>query len=296
MRSPSTIGISLQFLLALLLLIITFHVDTVESYAVNNDGEKEDTEIKPPSLWGNYNLLEVLPHDPSAFTQGLTSYNGKLYESIGLYGKSQLREINPTDGSVLSSHALDHQYFAEGLTYFQDVHGNHRLLQLTWKAKIGFIYDATSFHLVKEFTYDTQTGEGWGITFDPETKMLIVSDGSEWLHFWDSETLEEVKRIRVMIGQSNPRTKETMFNPVNYLNELEFVNGRVLANVWYQDVMVSIDPNTGTVDRLIDFKDLYKNRDSQADCFNGIAQWGDEPGELLVTGKLWPKMYRIKLM
>ena len=238
--------------------------------------------------------------------QGLTTYNGKIYESTGLYGQSEIRQIDPKDGmNVLQSRSLDKAYFGEGLTHYIDDEGNDLMIQLTWREKIGLVYNATNLELLRTFHYDTQNnGEGWGITYDDDSKQFIVSDGSDWLHFWDRDTLEETNRIQVVFYQpSSPNNinmdgkkqqSQLQAQPVRLLNELEFVNGRVLANIWYQDIVVSIDPINGVVDRLIDFRELYTNRDASADCFNGISRT-DVEGEFLVTGKLWPNMYKIRI-
>lgn len=256
----------------------------------NDEKGGKQGEKRANPMWQQYTVLETLPHDPESFTQGLTYYDNKLYESIGLYGASEVRQIKPADGSVLASHSLHESFFAEGLTHFKDDEGKDMLIQLTWKRKTGWIYDATTLKVVREFNYETHTGQGWGITYDSDKKWFIVSDGSEYLHFWDRDSLKEVKRSRVFF-----RSEDDQLQPVNLLNELEFVKGRVLANIWYEDFIVSIDPDSSLVDRIINFSDLYKNRQLGADCLNGISLTDNED-ELYVTGKKWPFMYRVKLL
>ena len=244
----------------------------------------------------HYVVLQVLPHDDQAFTQGLTYNNGTLWEGTGLNGQSELRRVDPDTGKVLQSHKLEGKYFGEGIAYFKDAEGNDRIIQITWKRKIGWIYDASTFEIIKEFTFATKTGEGWGITYNDDGKEFVVSDGSSFLFFWDRDTLEEKRRIEVIANvpaKTNPQEmkKEHMV----HMNELEWFHGTVLANIWYQDVLIRIDPTTGYVLHVYNFMDLYKDRVATADCFNGISVT-DTKDELWVTGKQWPNMYRIKLL
>lgn len=244
----------------------------------------------------HYVVLQVLPHDDQAFTQGLTYNNGTLWEGTGLNGHSELRRVDPDTGNVLQSHKLEGKYFGEGITYFEDNDGNDRIIQITWKRQVGWIYDASTFDIIKEFTFSTKTNEGWGITYNEDGKEFVVSDGSSFLFFWDRDTLEEKRRIEVIANvpsKTNPQEikKEHMI----HMNELEWFNGTVLANIWYQDVLIRIDPTSGYVLQVYNFVNLYKDRVSTADCFNGISVT-DTKDELWVTGKQWPNMYRIKLL
>ena len=250
-----------------------------------------------------YTVLETFHHDPEAFTQGLTYYGGKLYEGTGLNGMSQLRELDIFSsgevGSVLRSVKMDSKYFGEGIAHYHDANGTESIIQLTWKERTGFIYDAQTFNVLKQFSYETVTKEGWGVTYDASTQEFIVSDGSEWLFFWDRDTLKEKRRIQVTVPQlsmgTNNGEQPLMDMPVNYLNELEMVNGLVFANIWYQNVLVAINPQDGKVVRVFDFGELYKDRTPTADCFNGISVT-EKMDEVFVTGKNWPHMYRIKLL
>ena len=183
-----------------------------------------------------YKILDQLEHDNKAFIEGLTLVNGRLFESVGLYQESELRELDPNTGSVLQTWPMEQQYFAEGLTYVDG-----RLLQLTYKKKTGFIYNFDNISAPPEtFTFQTTTGEGWGMTYDKTRHEIIVSDGSDLLLFWDPTTLQEKRRIKV----------QRQFNRnARYINELEYWRDRVLANVWFEDTILVIHPETGVVEK-----------------------------------------------
>jgi glutamine cyclotransferase len=253
-----------------------------------------------------YDVLATYPHDPGAFTQGLTYFGGRLYEGTGDYGDSELRELEmiPKDGdvtgSIRRSTKLDGKYFGEGIAHYHDANGNERIIQITWKEQTGFIYDAKTFEVLKEFRYESKTNEGWGITYDASKHEFIVSDGSDYIFFWDRDTLQEKRRVQVTLRQllnngDDDEEPEISKRPVQHINELEMVNGLVFANIWYQNVLVAIDPVDGQVVKVYDFSKLYTKRSPDADCFNGISVT-DTKNELLVTGKNWPSMYRIKLL
>ena len=178
---------------------------------------------------------------------------------------------------------MDNSIFAEGMAYY----GEGSLIQITWKEKIGFIYDAKNLNVISNFTYSTTRDEGWGITYDESTDSFIVSDGSDMLHFWDRETLKETQRIQVTHRDGRI---------VKNLNELEFWNGFVLSNVWYEDRIYVIDPTTGNITNDLDFSMLWprSQRSWKNDVFNGISVT-DVDDELFVTGKKWPKIYRIQM-
>ena len=184
-----------------------------------------------------YEILEVMPHDRSSFTQGLTlnTDNGMLYESVGLYGKSKVRMLDPKTGSVIKSVNMNSRYFAEGMTYI----GDDKLIQITWKARRGFVYNATTLATISSFSFTTTVNQGWGITFVPRDRMLIVSDGSDNLHFWDVDNLGVDKKPRVRVTRQNPN------HSARNLNELEFYGGKIIANVWHQDILLVINPETG---------------------------------------------------
>jgi len=267
-------------------LVIQFFIECNVLTLGQHETCKENSGGKNCNL--QYAVLNVIPHDKDAFTQGLTYFDGKLYESIGMYGNSQVckvRELNPENGNVVQKTSMSNSYFGEGMTYFEDKDGNHRLMQITWKARKGFIYDL-NLNLIKSFTYQTTNGDGWGITYNPVEQEFVVSDGSPWLVFWDRDTLQEKRRIRVILEENSNRG-------VSYLNELEFWNGYILANVWYKDFILLINPKNGMTEQIIDFSSLYTDRDPNADCLNGISVT-NRRDEFFITGKYWPFLYRIK--
>jgi glutamine cyclotransferase len=225
----------------------------------------------------SYQIVNVYPHDRGAFTQGLVYEDGVFYEGTGLRGESSLRRVRPETGEVLQLYSLPARYFGEGITIWGE-----RIIQLTWKAGMGFVYDKDSFELLGAFSYPT---EGWGITHDGT--RLIMSDGTSVLHFWDPETFEEVGQIQVY----------DEFGPVVMLNELEYIQGKVYAHVWQTDLVVIIDPQTGWVTGRIDLSGLLTPEDfaQPVDVLNGIA-YDAEGDRLFVTGKKWPKLFEIDLV
>ena len=229
----------------------------------------------PTPVYG-YRVLAVYPHDPNAFTQGLIYYQGNLYESTGLYGRSSIRYVDLETGQILQQQALASSYFGEGLALYND-----RLYQLTWQAHTGFMYDRATLQPTGTFTYTT---EGWGLTYDGQ--WLIMSDGTPNLYFRDPDTFQLHHTITVH--------DET--GPVWNLNELEYIQGQVFANVWQTDRIARIDPSTGRVTAWIDLQGLLPPEDqANAHVLNGIA-WDETGQRLFVTGKLWPKLFQIQLV
>jgi glutamine cyclotransferase len=226
-------------------------------------------------LFGSgYTIVHTYPHDREAFTQGLLYYDGFLYEATGLEGKSSLRKVELTTGKVLQRVDLPSAYFGEGLALWKD-----KLIQLTWKSKIGFVYDRATFRLVSTFTYSR---EGWGITQDG--KRLIMSDGSSTLYFWDPETFKEIGHLDV----------KDKGKPVPELNELEYIRGEIYANVWQTDRIARISPSTGQVLGWIDLRGLFTPSErAGTDVLNGIA-YDAKRNRLFVTGKQWPKLFEIE--
>ena len=223
-----------------------------------------------------YRVVRVFPHDPQAFTQGLTFVDGVLYEGTGLNGRSSIRKVRLENGEVLQIHKIDAQYFGEGIT----VIGNS-LFALTWQSGVGFIFDRASFSRAGTFTY---SGEGWGLTHDGT--RLIMSDGTAYLRFLDKATQKETGRIQVRDGGV----------PVAKLNELEYVKGEVLANVWTTHRVARISPKTGQVTGWIDLEGLLTPRELQSvDVLNGIA-YDAAADRLFVTGKYWPKLFEIAVV
>jgi glutaminyl-peptide cyclotransferase len=222
-----------------------------------------------------YRVLHTYKHDREAFTQGLLFHDGFLYEGTGTEGKSSLRKVDLATGNVLRRVDLPSAYFGEGLALWKD-----KLIQLTWKSKIGFVYDLATFKQVRTFTYNR---EGWGITQDG--KRLIMSDGSSTLYFWDPETFKEIGHLNVTDhGRSVPE-----------LNELEYVRGEIYANVWRTERIARISPSTGKVVGWIDLPGLLPPADrAGADVLNGIA-YDAKLNRLFVTGKWWPKLFQIEM-
>lgn len=231
---------------------------------------RSDRELTP------YRLVAEFPHDREAFSQGLAMVDGQLYEGTGIKGESTLRKVDLKTGRVEVFVPLERSYFGEGITIL-----NHRIYQLTWENHIGFVYDLKTLRQLKTFRY---SGEGWGLTNDG--KYLIMSDGTAMLRFLDPESFEVVKRLRV---------RETR-GQVAKLNELEYVKGEILANIWYEDRIARISPETGMVVGWIDLSSLYPARQrSKEEVLNGIA-YDEASGRLFVTGKNWPKLYEIELL
>ena len=222
----------------------------------------------------SYRIVNTYPHDENAFTQGLLFDDGVLYESTGLYGGSSLRRVELETGKILQSYALPIQYFGEGITLFED-----KIIQLTWLDNKGFVYDKQSFALLQEFSYST---EGWGITSDGN--RLIMSDGTSTLYFLDPVTFQKIGQVEV-----------TDNGPVERLNELEYINGKVYANVWEEEKIAIINPQTGQVEGWINLSGI-QNAENQnpLNVLNGIAYDAKED-RLFVTGKNWPQLFEIKL-
>ena len=223
-----------------------------------------------------YQIVRSYPHDRQAFTQGLVYLDGVLYEGTGLNGQSSIRKVKLETGEVLQQRRLEDRYFGEGIAAW----GN-TLVQLTWQAEIGFVYDRSSFEPVRTFSY---TGEGWGLTHDGT--RLIMSDGTDTVRFLDPRTMTETGRLAVREGR----------RPVSGLNELEFVKGEVFANVYQTDRVVRFSPKTGQVTGWIDLRGLLPPREAVGvDVLNGIAY--DPAGDrLFVTGKLWPRLFEIRMV
>ncbi len=225
-----------------------------------------------------YEIINAYPHDPNAFTQGLIYEDGILYEGTGLNGESTLRETELETGQVVRELKLADMYFGEGITILGD-----RLYQLTWREGTGFIYEKDTFELLDTWNYPT---EGWGITHDGS--RLIMSDGTNLLHFLDPDSLAEIGQVAVTDSQQEP---------VYLLNELEYVNGEIYANVWQTQLIARIDPDTGDVLGWINLEGLLDLTavTQKSDVLNGIA-YDEENDRLFVTGKWWPQLYEIELI
>lgn len=224
-----------------------------------------------------YVVIRELPHDTSAYTQGLLYADGWLYESTGRFGRSELRKVHLESGRPAQVHRLPADRFGEGLALLDG-----RLYQLTWKSGVGYVYDASTLTPLDSFTY---TGEGWGLASDGA--VLIMSDGTSTLRFLDPDGMRVVRELTVRDKGSE----------LQQLNELEYVGGELLANVYQGDWIVRIDPATGDVIEWIDFAGLLPDgrRTPSTDVLNGIA-FIPESGHLLVTGKLWPTVFEVRLV
>ncbi len=233
------------------------------------------TDGKPPLY--TFRVVNVHPHNPAAFTQGLVFFDNVLYEGTGLYRKSSLRQVDVRTGKIIRIRTLPSFYFGEGIT----VMGN-RIYQLTWRSGTGFIYDQSSFRMIGTFTYQT---EGWGLTHNG--RELIMSDGSSSLYFLDPHTFKEIRHIEVADDRG----------PVRYLNELEYIDGAIYANIWRKDTVAIISPDNGKVKGWIDLSGILEEEQRRGpdSVLNGIA-YDSRKKRLFVTGKMWPWLFEIKVV
>lgn len=237
-------------------------------------GDGEELPMEPTAPIVAVQQVRSYPHDSTAFTQGLVWREGKLYESTGRYGESSLRLVELETGRVIQKVDLADTYFAEGLAALGDT-----LYQLTWKEGVAFKYDANTLRPAGQVAY---TGEAWGLTSDG--RRLIVSDGSSYLTFIDPRTFQIDTTLRVTNGG----------RPVDQLNELEWVRGEVWANVWHTQQIVRIDPRTGRVKGVLDLTSIIPPVRDPEGVLNGTA-YDPQANRLLVTGKLWPRLYEISI-
>ena len=252
------------------------NVSLIQTAPPQNEGLLATNTAPAQTPIYSYDVVNTWPHDHNAFTQGLIYLDGELLESTGLEGRSSLRKVELKTGAVLKQVNLSNQYFAEGLATL-----GGKLYQLTWQNHKCFVYDLESFKLEKEFTYD---GEGWGLATDGQS--LILSDGTDQIRFLDPATFQVTRTIKIWDHG----------HPIPRLNELEYIKGKIFANVWLTDYIVCIDPDTGTILGVIDFHGLLspEEHNAGADILNGIAY--DSAGDrLFVTGKLWPKLVEVRL-
>lgn len=227
--------------------------------------------------WSGYEVLRELPHDAEAFTQGFLLSDGDWIESTGGYGTTSIRRVEKESGKVLVKIDLEGKYFGEGLAELDG-----KFYQLTWQSQKGFVYDAKTLKKLRSFKY---SGEGWGLTTDGQS--LIMSDGSSKLSFLDPKTFRVWREVSVKLDGK----------PVNMLNELEFIEGEIFANVWHTEKIVRINPADGSVVGVVDLTNIYPKEDRRdpEHVLNGIA-YDAEAQELFVTGKCWPKIYQIRLV
>lgn len=228
-----------------------------------------------PKRYG-FKVVHTYPHDIEAFTQGLFYDNGVFYESTGQQSSSSLREVSLETGNIKRQLNLDGSLFGEGITLYGD-----RIYQVTWENKVGFVYEKSSFKLINKIYYSTQ---GWGLT--TMDNKIVMSDGTNIIYFYEPETFTVVSKIEVYDNKEK----------IDSLNELEYINGEIWANVWMTDKIVRIDPQSGKVLGVLDLKGILNdpNTDTSEKVLNGIAY--DKPGNrIFVTGKNWPKLFEIKV-
>jgi len=260
---------------SLTLIIIITIIITTQWNPTNNNTPTQTTTFHGVPLYSYSTSIQTYPHDPAAFTQGLTFDNkGNLIESTGLYGASSLRRVNLTNGKILQQINLDDEYFGEGTTVV-----DNKIIQITWTNKIGFIYDKETFKLIDNFKLNT---EGWGLTYDGN--HLILSDGTPTLYFLDTNTYQTINSINVHDPEG----------PVTNLNELEYINGNIYANIWFSTKIAIINPTTGQVEAYLDIEKIaqpHTTKNPEA-VLNGIA-YNTQTNKLYITGKLWPNLYEI---
>ncbi|WP_455277742.1 glutaminyl-peptide cyclotransferase [[Eubacterium] cellulosolvens] len=260
-------------LFALISIIIIYYalnpkVSMIFTNSINTD------ESRPIQI-NNCIIVNAYPHDQNAYTQGLVFDNGYLYEGTGLYGNSTLRKVDLDTGRIIKIRELPDEIFGEGITVY-----DNRIIQLTWRSNIGYIYDKESFKLLEVFNYSI---DGWGITHNGSN--IIISNGTSTLHIFDPKTFKKIGEIEVFDDKG----------PVSNINELEYVKGEIYANIWKTERIARIDPETGQVLGWIELEGLMPDfpRNSEA-VFNGIA-YDAEQDRLFVTGKLFPKIFEIEL-
>jgi glutamine cyclotransferase len=259
----------------ILVIALSLANPSCQSGAIANRTNRNASEREIVRTFG-YEIVHVWPHDPNAFTQGLVFHDGKLLESTGEVGHSSLRRVEMETARVLQKVDIPEPYFAEGITLLKG-----KIYQLTWQHQVGFIYDAWTFEKIGQFNYQ---GEGWGLTNDGQS--LILSDGTYRIRFLDPDNFQVRKTIAVGDGGST----------VAEINELEYVQGEIYANIWHADRIARIDPQTGRIVGWIDLTGLLSRgevHDEEA-VLNGIA-YDETNGRLFVTGKLWPKLFEIRV-
>jgi glutamine cyclotransferase len=222
-----------------------------------------------------YEIINTYPHDENSFTEGLVYEAGFLYESSGRTKHSDLRKIDLQTGEILKSHKLDENYFSGGITFYQN-----KILQLTLKSKVGFVYDKDEFKLINKFYYNT---EGWGITHNYE--HLIISDGTDNIYFLNPKNFKKVYTIKV----------HDEFRPVTKLNELEFIQGEIYANIWRSNKIARICPHSGRITGWLELNGLLTPKEyRKIGMLNGIA-YDKQNNHIFITGKMWPKIFELKL-
>lgn len=255
----------------------------IKAIVHHNSGKKESyvsqllvlSDIIPQNY--SYNVVNVYPHDIGAYTQGFEYYEGYFYEGTGQYNESSIRKSDIATARILKARNLPGDLFGEGITIL-----NNKIYQVTYRSQLGFVYDLNSFEILQKIYYKNQ--EGWGLTNDG--KYVIMSDGTNNIYFMDPEYFHVLKKIEVMDNKG----------PVNAINELEWIDGKIWANRYLTDEIVIIDPGSGKVEGKLDLTGILAKEDRHAkiDVLNGIA-WDKEKQRLFITGKYWPKVFEIKV-
>ena len=257
-----------NYIVIIIILIILFSGVSILLLLFDNP-----TNVEP--IQYAFKIEKIYDHDQDAFTQGLIFNDGVLFESTGLYGHSSLRRVDLETGNILQLQELSDEFFGEGITIFED-----KIIQLTWKNKIGFVYNKDSFQLLQEFEYST---EGWGIT--QNGTCLIMSIGNSTLFFLDPQNFTIIDQIEV-----------SDLDPVDNLNELEFIDGKIYANIWQQKKIAMINPKTGRVTGWINLENIDPSGvQYRRGVLNGIA-YDSKENRLFVTGKNWSKLFEISLV
>lgn len=253
--------------------MIVYTDNEEESHSVNI---RVTSGIEPDQY--SYRILKTYPHDKGAFTQGFEYHDGFIYEGTGNYGESSLRKVELETGEILKYRNLDSDLFGEGVTLI-----NNKIYQITYRARVGFVYDENSFELIRKIYY--QIKEGWGLTNNGE--HILMSDGSHFIYYMDTTYFSVVKKIEVYDQEGE----------VDQLNELELINGVLFANRYTTEEIVMIDPETGRLLGRIDMSGILDpaDRHPSIDYFNGIA-YDKENDRIFVTGKYWPKVYQVKFI
>lgn len=274
-RLSALIVIAALLSIALLLLPAASEREAVEKAGLGSGQAADEVRASIPFL--EYEIVNVYPHSSQAFTQGLAYDGGFLYEGTGLYGRSTLSRLDLQTGLILQQTRLDSGLFGEGVALWGE-----RIIQLTWRSGLGLVYGKDNFTRIESFRYDT---EGWGLTADNES--LIMSDGTDTLHILDPESYAETGQINVTCGGK----------PLTLLNELEYINGSIFANIWKTDRIAIISRQSGRVTGMINLQGILQTANvssENVDVLNGIA-YNAENDTLLVTGKLWPRLFEIRL-
>lgn len=262
-----------KYVAAALAIVLVVTLITIFAFALNKQPNGSSGKETTIAATYSYSIVNTYPHDISAYTEGLVFTNGELYESTGEYTQSSIRKVNLESGAVEQEFKLPDLYFGEGLT---TIDGS--LMQLTWLENVGFVYNKETFEVQRNFSYN---GQGWGLTYDGQ--HLIMSNGTSTLAFLDPTTYQITSEINVRDGN----------NSVQNLNELEYINGSIYANIWHSMNIAIINPQTGQVNGWIDLTGIYDPRNYDL-VLNGIA-YDAQTARLFVTGKNWPNLYEINI-